>query len=278
MSVLKPRFPATAVLLFLVLFATNGCGDSPSLTPSQDGHAQNKTSLRIAVATNFKPAFERLTQLYLSQDSSVAISTHYASSGLLYAQISHGAPYHIFLSADRTRAQNIWKQQNPDTEIFTYAYGQLVLWVPGIENPGFQWLQKHRGSVAIANPELAPYGQAAMTCLDKQASHAPAYQLVLGSSVAQAFHFVASGAASAGLVAKSQVLDYGVARNHYHLVPADCYAPIEQQAVAIDAPAHQAEAPAISTKVKAFMKFLRSKPAQSLIEEAGYLAGHSGAK
>ncbi len=269
MSAIKPRFPATALLLLMVIFISKGCGDSPKQTP-------DKTALRIAVATNFKPAFERLSKLFLSQHSLVTISAHYASSGLLYAQINNGAPYHIFLSADRTRAQNIWKQQNPDTGIFTYAYGQLVLWAPGIENPEFEWLQQHQGSVAIANPELAPYGQAALSCLNKQAGHTPAYQLVLGSSVAQAFHFVASGAATAGLVAKSQILDYGVAEDHYYLVPADCYAPIEQLAVVIDSPPYRVEGSTTRIKIKAFMEFLKSKPAQSLIEEAGYLRGYPG--
>jgi len=256
MSAIRPIFTDTFVLAIFVALCSTGCGQT---------RPESGTTLHIAVATNFKPAFEQLTHLFLRQNASVSISTHYASSGLLYAQISNGAPYDIFLSADRQRAQNIKKQQKTNAEIFTYAYGLLVLWAPDVEKPNFAWLRDHAGTIAIANPNLAPYGFAARTCLDKQNVLTPTHQLVLGSSVAQTFHFVASGAAQAGIVAKSQVLDYGVPDKFYRLLPAGCYAPIQQQVVAMDAPPEKAKT------IRAFMDFLKSRAAQSLIEKAGYL-------
>lgn len=252
-------FSGTFILPVILLLCSAGCG--------QD-RIESGTTLRIAVATNFKPAFEQLTALYLSQNPSTTISSHYASSGLLYAQISNGAPYDIFLSADYMRAQIIKTQQNTDVGFFTYAYGQLALWVPDIERPDFNWLHAHPGTIAIANPELAPYGFAARTCLEKHKVLTSEHQLVLGSSVAQTFHFVASGAAKAGIVAKSQVLDFGVSDKYYRLLSPDCYAPIQQQVVSMDAPPQKAKT------VQAFMDFLKSRAAQSLIENAGYLPGH----
>ena len=258
MSVIRTVFPGALLLPMFFMLCSAGCGE----TQTESG-----AILRIAVATNFKPAFEKLSQLYLSEHQSARISAHYASSGLLYAQISNGAPYDIFLSADRLRAQNIKNQQKTDVQIFTYAYGQLALWVPDVDDPDFRWLHTHPGTIAIANPELAPYGLAARACLDKHAVLTPEHQLVLGSSVAQTFHFVASGAAAVGIVAKSQVLDYGVSDKHYRILPSDCYAPIQQQVVAMDAP------PKKTKRIQAFMDFLKSRAAQSLIEKAGYLPG-----
>lgn len=255
----------------VILAGTAIFGCSPN-TALPDDHAP----LRIAVATNFQSTFENLSTLFEQQSKSITLSPSYGSSGLLYTQIINGAPFDVFLSADAQRAQNLhlWQQQKQvgHSRIYTYAYGQLVLWAPNEVHPDLAWLSQYKGNIAMANPALAPYGQAAKACMEKMQVISEQHQLIMGSSVAQAFHFIASGAASVGIIAKSQVLDFAVDPEHYWHLPQDCYPPIKQQLVALVSTDDERNA-----QIDIFLTFLSSQQAQQLIEKAGYLPGHTGA-
>lgn len=250
-----PRLLAPLLLTLLIACA-----------PESTKQTAGTEVLRIAVASNFRPAFETLASRFMQEHKDIQLKASFASSGTLYAQISNGARYNIFLSADSLRAQSVRAQQDQDVELFTYAFGTLALWVPDTLNPDLAWLKQYRGHMAIANPELAPYGQAAKVCLDKLLDNKNNTQLILGSSVAQAFHYVASGTAGAGIVAKSQLLDYAVKSSHYWLLPVKCYPAIEQQAVTL-----ATTSPEQKVQIRVFMTFLKSETAKSIIQNAGYL-------
>lgn len=228
--------------------------------------------LRVAVAANFREAAGQLCDAFFAGRAGRCVITA-GASGLLYAKIAQGAPFDVFLSADASRASALEKHGYAVRgSRFTYAVGRLVLWRPGLAgatdlrgaltDPALRTL-------AIANPATAPYGAAAIETLQRLGIEARVrYRIVQGESVAQAFQFVASGAAEAGFVALSQVFEYARSSGRrleaeVIVVDASLHAPIEQQAVLLERAASMAEA-------RAFLEFLRGPAGRRIIEAAGY--------
>lgn len=215
--------------------------------------------LNIAVAANFKPVLEEITDRY-QLVSDVDIDLIVGSTGALFAQITHGAPFDIFFSADADRPLKL-EQAGKTRKRVTYAYGQLVLYGPQLSNVTEASLtQGHR--IAIANPRHAPYGRAAIETLETFGVVDPS--LIYGSNVAQAFAFVATGNTPLGFVALSQ-LKFSVSpppnASSYWVVSVDRYQPIEQQLVIVN------RAPATAEH---FVDFLSEPQIRSLIKQAGY--------
>jgi molybdate transport system substrate-binding protein len=222
--------------------------------------------VHVAVAQNFAPVARELGAAFeRSNGGRVILSA--ASSGKLYAQIDSGAPFDVFLSADAERPARLESEGLATAgSRFTYALGRLVLWSADLErvDPGGKVLEgEDWRHLAIANPELAPYGAAAAETLrglglwERVAS-----RLVRGEDVGQAFQFVVSGNAELGFVALSQLAD-GQHGGSRWLVPESLHAPIEQQAVLLARAAENATA-------RAFLAFLRSAQAHARISQAGY--------
>ena len=207
--------------------------------------------LRVAVASNFRAAFEEAAANYGAD-----IEPAYGSSGLLYAQIVQGRPFDVFLSADTARPQALAEAGRVGAPA-VYAIGRLALLVNGGE-PGADWLATAE-SVALANPETAPYGRAAvetMAGLDVGARQ------VVAMNVAQAFHFAASGAVEGAFVAFAHVLAQDVPAERYWVVPASWHSPIEQAVAAVKG--------GNETAAEAFIAHLLGAEAQARIRAAGY--------
>ena len=228
--------------------------------------------VRVAVAANFKQTADQLCRAYFEARPGRCILTA-GASGLLYAKVSQGAPIDVFLSADRARAERLETDGRvvPGSR-FTYAIGRLVFWRPG--RAAGQDLRAALSddrvrTLAIANPGSAPYGDAALETL--RALGIPTggrYRIVQGESVAQAFQFVASGAADAGFVALSQVREYrpasdGGIESEVIVVDPALYHPIEQQGVLL-APA------GTNAAARGLLEFMRSRDGRRIIEAAGY--------
>jgi molybdate transport system substrate-binding protein len=221
----------------------------------------------VAVAANFTAPLDRLGAAF-EKVSGHHLLISSGSSGKLYVQITTGAPFEVLLSADAERPMRLEKEGAAVAGTrFTYALGKLVLWSsdPGLVDPAGAVLAGSRfRHLAIPNPELAPYGAAArqvLQGLDLWQKLAP--RLVQGEDIGQTYQFVATGSAELGFVALSQVRAAGKPQGSLWLVPADRYRPIEQQAVLLtrgkDNPA-----------ARAFLDFLRSAPARTLIQDFGY--------
>jgi molybdate transport system substrate-binding protein len=228
------------------------------------GAARADTAL-IAVAANFATAAERLTHGFAAASGhQIEIST--GSTGALAAQIRNGAPFTLFLSADERRPQELEAEGLAVAgSRFTYAVGKLVLWGPDprwvVLDPAASLADPELKRLAIANPELAPYGRAAQEALTALGAwQAVQPKLVRGEDVGQVFQFVASGNAELGFVSLSQVMDRSGSRWE---VPQDLYTPIRQQAVLLKPGEGNAAA-------KAFLDYLRSDPARETIRAAGY--------
>jgi molybdate transport system substrate-binding protein len=219
----------------------------------------------VAVAANFtEPAKEIATAFAAKTGHHLVLS--FGASGQFYTQITQGAPFQVFLSADADRPQRIEREGLgvPGTR-FTYAIGQLVLYskTPGlVDQAGAVLSQGAFNKIAIADPTAAPYGTAAIETMTKLGVYERlAPKIVKGASITQAYQFVDSGAAELGFVALSQVI--AVQGGSRWLVPARFHAPIEQQAILLLPGANKPAA-------LAFLKFLRSPEALAIIKRYGY--------
>jgi molybdate transport system substrate-binding protein len=229
----------------------------------------------VAVAANFLEPCQTLETLFAARTNhSLRLSS--GSTGQLYAQIVHGAPYDVLLAADRRRPRLLEAQGLAQRgSRFTYAVGALVLWSAdphAIRGSGPDVLARgHFRHLAIANPQLAPYGLAAQQTLEALGVWKRLLpKLVRGQNIAQTFQFVVSGSAELGLVARSQVVSplNPVAGSRWD-VPASLHQPIRQDAVLL---AHGEDNPAAS----AFLRFLRSPEATRLIRSFGYTTPGNG--
>ena len=219
----------------------------------------------VAVAANFtEPAKEIATAFAAKTGHHLVLS--FGASGQFYTQITQGAPFQVFLSADADRPQRIEREGLgvPGTR-FTYAIGQLVLYskTPGlVDQAGAVLSQGPFNKIAIADPTAAPYGTAAIETMTKLGVYERLTpKIVKGASITQAYQFVDSGAAELGFVALSQVI--AVQGGSRWLVPARFHAPIEQQAILLLPGANKPAA-------LAFLKFLRSPEALAIIKRYGY--------
>jgi molybdate transport system substrate-binding protein len=235
-----------------------------ALLTSGTGEAAERTL--VAVAANFAPVMRPLERLFESATGH-ELDLSVASSGSLYAQIDNGAPFEVFLSADADRPRRL---EGSGAAVagtrFTYAIGRLALWCPGLEgcSEDESILASDRfRHLAIADPEIAPYGRAARQLLVTRGLWERLRgRLVTGASVAQAHQFVASGAAEVGLVALSQVLTEEPSTS-WRSVPARMHSPIEQQAVLLRPGRDRAAA-------LAFLEFLAGTEARGVIRDFGY--------
>ncbi len=222
----------------------------------------------VAVASNFTATMSAIADAY-HEKTGHQVSLAFGSSGKLYAQIAHGAPFDLFFSADQTKPRALVDQglAIADTE-FTYAKGALALWslTPGrVDDQGRILGRNDYRKLAFANPRLAPYGQAAMEVLKARGLvEKTRDKWVQGENIAQTYQFVASGNADIGFVALSQVMKNGqFTRGSGWIVPASLYAPIKQDAVLLK----RAEDNELA---RSFLAFVHTDPASRIIRSFGY--------
>ncbi|MGX5174882.1 molybdate ABC transporter substrate-binding protein [Aliikangiella sp. IMCC44653] len=223
--------------------------------------------LKVAVASNFINTAEALVEAY-HQRTGQSVVLVPGSSGKLYAQISHGAPFDLFLSADSEKpAALINLGLAEPNSLFIYAIGRLALWSTEpqyIPVTGLTLHSNFEGKIVIANPNLAPYGVAAQQVLEKLGAFTSLQNaLIRVENVGQAFWIVNTGNASLGFVAWSQLLQQEQSPQHYWLVPETMHDPINQQAVVISASRNRAQA-------QDFANFIQSKYSRELIISHGY--------
>lgn len=223
----------------------------------------------LAVASNFLEPVQSLAQTF-EQQTGHKLRISAGSTGKLYAQIVHGAPFDMFLAANSREPQRLEAAGKTIAgSRFTYALGRLALWAPSLYTDGMSLEQALRDTqvqrVSMANPKTAPYGAAAMEALEKlHLLSSLKGKIIRGENVSQAYQYVASGAAQVGFVALSQMKSSKApAEPSYWLVPHELYSPIEQQAVLLlDAKDNAA--------AQEFYAFLKSPQARSAIEGFGY--------
>jgi molybdate transport system substrate-binding protein len=200
--------------------------------------------VRVAAASDLRFALQEVAARLAARERPLRVEAVYGSSGNLHAQLRQRAPYDLFLSADIAYpADLVAHGVGAKEDLFTYAQGRLVLWVASgsplpIERDRLAALRTAR-RVAMANPAHAPYGRAAEAALRGAGVwDAVRSRLLLAENIAQAAQFVQSGAADAGLIARSLAVAAPMrGAGRFVEVPADAHPPLMQGGLV---PAHAA--------------------------------------
>lgn len=193
----------------------------------------------------------------------------FGATGKLFAQITNGAPFDVFLSADDKTPAMLEKDNAAVAGTrMTYATGRLVLWsarADAVDANGAVLTQKSFKHLAIAAPKLAPYGAAAIDAMTNLGVLASLQRsLVTGDSIGQAYGMVASGNADLGFVALSQVLEGGQLKSgSAWVVPANLHSPLRQDAVLLIKGKNNLAAVQLLT-------FLKSSQARVVMASFGY--------
>lgn len=223
----------------------------------------------VAVAANFTEAANEIGAAFKAETGHEAVFS-FGATGQLYTQITQDAPFEVFLSADNIRTvKAVDEGFGVKGSDFTYAIGRIVLWsadaalVKGEETLKTGTFAK----IAMANPETAPYGAAAVEAMKALGVYDGLQaRIVQGTNIAQTYQFVDTGNAELGFVALSQIAADD--KGSRWVVPAELYTPIRQDAVLLKKGERSAAA-------KAFLDFLKGPAAAAVIEKYGYGAGSS---
>jgi molybdate transport system substrate-binding protein len=252
-----------ALLFLFLLFRTDLDAQQPSI--------------RIAAAADVKFAMQDLAALYEKQ-TGAKVDVTYGSSGNFFSQMQNGAPFDLFFSADieyprKLQAAGI---AEPGT-LYEYAVGRIVIWTPGdakmdVAREGWKaLLDPSVQKIAIANPEHAPYGRAAVAALQKAGIYKRVKaKLVYGENISQAAQFVQSGNAQAGIIALSLAVSPSMSGGKRWEIPADMHPAIEQAAIVL------ANAPN-KDGAQAFLQFIKSDAARDTLEKYGFTLPAVGA-
>lgn len=252
------------------------------LLSTVSGSAQEKTTpseLVVAAAADLSAALKEVSDGY-EKKTGVKVKLSFGASGALTQQIQNGAPFDLFFSADMDYPHQLIAAGDAEgASLYQYAVGRLVLWVPADSSLDLQRLGMNAvldpsvKKIAIANPQHAPYGRAAVAALQ----HAGVYdrvadRLVLGENVAQAAQFVESGNAQAGFVALAHALAPGMgSKGKYWEVPAEFYPALAQGAVVLSHSQHKKEAAQL-------LEYLKTKEAAEVLRKYGFTLPQSEEK
>jgi molybdate transport system substrate-binding protein len=236
---------------------------------SMDLRAQEQ-KLQVAAAADLKFAMQELATQFERQGGT-KIDVTYGSSGNSFSQIQNGAPFDLFFSADIDYPRKLATAGFAEPETLQeYALGRIVIWAPtgakvDLAKQGWSaLLDASVQKIAIANPEHAPYGRAAVAALKKAGLYEQVKpKLVYGENVSQAVQFVQSGNAQAGIIALSLAISPGMNKGIIWEIPAETYPPIEQGAVVLKSAKNKNAA-------RAFLDFVKSPAGRKILEKYGF--------
>lgn len=224
--------------------------------------------VRVAVAANFAAPVESIAALF-KQESGHTLKVTSASSGKLYTQISGGAAFDVFLSADEEIPKRLIREGAAVSgSRFVYATGRLALWSaqPGfVDSKGAVLNKGNFDTLAIPNPRFSPYGIAAKETLEKLTMwNAVQRKLTKGDDVVQTYQMAATEKVDLAIIALSQIMrDDKVAGGSWWLIPSEMHTPIHQSAVLLSGAKD-------STAALALLAFLKSDKAKKVILGFGY--------
>jgi molybdate transport system substrate-binding protein len=252
---LKQLFPALIVLL--------AAAPLPAQTP-----------LRVAAAADLEPVLPPLLAEF-EQQTGIRAEATYQASAALTTLIQNGAPFDVFLAADLGYPKRLIDGGLADSGGLSdgsapviYAKGTLVLWTrkdAHLRSPSLTLLSDPSlKRLAMANPDRAPYGKAALAALQSLKLYGPLQsRIVTAENIAQTAQFVDSGNADAGLISLTSALTPRLtADGNYFVIPRNLYPPIEQGAVVVKATAQRDAA-------QKFLTFLLSAPVQAELAKSG---------
>lgn len=242
-----------------------------STTPTQPAHAEPAPV--VAAAASLRHALDDIATAFEQQTGRQVRLTYGATRSLTH-QIENGAPYELFLAADTESVKRLADKSLTDGEASVFARGRIVIMAikgsPVSVDSDLIGLADALGSgkvdyVSIANPEVAPYGRAAQEALQKAGLwESLKKRLVIGENVGQATQFATTGAAQAGIIARSLAVSSNIGpRLSIALVPEDWHQPINHSMALLKGAGQTA---------RAFAAFLKSDPGREILERTGLFA------
>lgn len=258
----KLRFRQSGLIFALLCIATS----LPLVVLAQ------QPALRVAAAADLQPVLPPILDQF-RQSTGIEVQATYQASAALTTQIQNGAPFDLFLSADLSYPKRLIDAgaaaglHDPAAPT-PYAHGALVLWTRNdsafahpsqatLSNPNLKRL-------AVANPDRAPYGRAAIAALTSlHLLDALRPKIVTAENIAQTAQFAESGNADAGLISMTSARTAHLSSiGSFWVVPASLYPPIEQGAAIVTKSTQQANA-------RRLLEFLLSAPIQQELAKSG---------
>jgi molybdate transport system substrate-binding protein len=231
--------------------------------------------ITVAAASDLQFAFQDVAARF-QKDTGKSVKLIFGSSGNFFTQIQNGGPFDVFFSADIDYPRKLEAAglAEPGT-LYPYATGKIVLWVRNeskldLEHGLGVLLDTNIKKIALANPEHAPYGRAAVAAM----KHDDVYgkisnKFVLGENISQTASFVVSGSADIGIVALSLALAPTMKqKGRYVEIPGDNYPPLEQAAVILKSSQKKAVA-------RQFIDFLKTPRILELLQSYGFSVPNS---
>ena len=234
--------------------------------------ARGEETVAVAAAANLVYVLADLNAEFQRANPGVKLTKATGASGSLFAQITHGAPFDVFLSADTEYPRQIVAAGLGDAKSQrTFASGQLVLWTTrtDLDVVDIAATVRHASvkKIAIAQPQTAPYGRAAQAALEKLGAWADAQRkLVVGENITQTAQFIETGNADAGFVALSLVASPRLAtKGRWHAVAASLH-----PGVSLDHAAVLTTRGAANAAARRYLDFLASPAAKKILRAHGY--------
>jgi molybdate transport system substrate-binding protein len=264
---LEPAMSPRALATLLLLAALPAQAQAP------------KRTLAVAAAANLRLAAEELATAFEAAQPGVDVALTFGASGTFFAQLQGGAPFDVFLSADREYpARLVAAGLGAPAGERVYALGKLVAWLPAgstldLERRGLAALADPAvRKISIANPALAPFGAATVKALEAAGVYgAVKDRLVLGASVGQAAQFATTGAADVAFLPASLTRARELAGGRVVPVPETLYPRIEQSGLVLAS----AKDPALA---RAFLAFVTGESGRAILARNGYGLPPRGAR
>jgi molybdate transport system substrate-binding protein len=237
------------------------------IAPSAAAFPQDLT---VAAAADLQFAMQDISAKFQNRTGK-SVKVIYGSSGNFFQQIQNGAPFDVFFSANLDYPKKLETAGLTEPgSFYKYAVGKIVLWVRndsqadisrGLKSLTGEGIKK----IAIANPQHAPYGQAAVAAMKAENVYDKvAARLVMGENISQTASFAISGSADAGIVALSLAVSPNMKdKGRYVEIPASDYPPIEQACVILKASSHKATA-------RSFLEFFKAPVNADLLRSYGF--------
>jgi molybdate transport system substrate-binding protein len=227
--------------------------------------AQAQT-VKIAAAANLRFVFDEIKAAYENSNPKTSVVATFGSSGALLQQILNGAEFDIFMAADNTFPVKLKEQDAASGEIKTYALGKLVLWSNTVDvSKGLDILTDPAVKrIAVAKPDLAPYGDRAIACLKQSGLYDKIKgKIIYADNISQTAQFAQTGNAEVAFLAMSLTLTPEMKGSVYVIDPK-MYKPVEQSMVLV-------RIRKVNPEAAKFMKFVLSSPCKPIFEKYGYI-------
>jgi len=248
---MTPRMIISVVFIALISVECNGQG-----------------KILVAAASDLKFALDSVASVFRKKNTGTVEIT-YGSSGKLFEQISNGAPFDIFFSADIEYPNKLKEKGMTASDNYIYGVGRIVVWSKRIDVEKEQMnslLSPGVKKIAIANPLHAPYGKRAEEALKFYKMHdAVKNKLVLGENISQTAQFVTTGAADIGIVAYSLALSPNMKKENgkFYLIPENAHKRLEQAVIITK----QGKA---NDFAQTFLSFVKSNEAKQILSYFGF--------